>query len=457
MAQTTELLMNTLRTLAETKRFHALKDVTLTMNPFDLAGIFDQLDEKTVTVLFRLLPRDIAGEVFSELERDTQETLIRAFSDSELKLILDDLFTDDAADLVEEMPANIASRILSQADSTLRNDINQILKYPEDSAGSVMTTEFVELREGMTIGQALEHIRNVGLDKETVYTCYVTKAGKLLGTVAAKDLLVARDMEKGIKEIMDGEFVSVLTTTDREEVSILFKRYNLIALPVVDGDNRLAGIITFDDVMDVIEEETTEDITIMSGQTPYEKPYKSTSSFGLYLHRIPWLLILMVSATFTGMIITHFETALAAQVVLTAFIPMLMDTGGNSGSQSSVTVIRAISLGELEFRDLPGVILKELLTALFCGLTLAVVCFGKIMLVDGLLFGNASVTTQVAMSVSCTILLTVMVAKIVGCSLPIIAKKLGFDPAVMASPFITTAVDAISLLIYFGIASLILF
>jgi magnesium transporter len=456
MAQKT-LLTDTLRTLAEAKRFQSIKDVILTMNPFDLAVLFNGLDEKTVTVLFRLLPRDMAGDVFSELDRDTQETLIRAFTDSELKLILNDLFTDDAADLVEEMPANVASRILAQADSTLRNDINQILKYPEDSAGSVMTTEFVKLRENMTIGQALEHIRNVGLEKETVYTCYVTKNGKLLGTVAAKALLVARDMEKGIKEIMEDNFVSVLTTTDREEVSLLFKKYNLIALPVVDGDNRLAGIITFDDVMDVMEQETTEDITIMSGQTPYEKPYKNTSALSLYLHRIPWLLILMVSATFTGMIISHFEAALAAQVVLTAFIPMLMDTGGNSGSQSSVTIIRAISLGELGFKDLPRVILKELLTALFCGLTLAAVCFGKVMLVDGLMFGNASVTVYVALVVSCTILLTVMVAKIVGCSLPIIAKKLGFDPAVMASPFITTAVDAISLLIYFGIASIMLF
>lgn len=456
MAQKT-LLTDTLRTLAEAKRFQSIKDVILTMNPFDLAVLFNGLDEKTVTVLFRLLPRDMAGDVFSELDRDTQETLIRAFTDSELKLILNDLFTDDAADLVEEMPANVASRILAQADSTLRNDINQILKYPEDSAGSVMTTEFVELKENMTIGQALEHIRNVGLEKETVYTCYVTKNGKLLGTVAAKALLVARDMEKGIKEIMEENCISVLTTIDREEVSLLFKKYNLIALPVVDGDNRLAGIITFDDVMDVMEQETTEDITIMSGQTPYEKPYKNTSALSLYLHRIPWLLILMVSATFTGMIISHFEAALAAQVVLTAFIPMLMDTGGNSGSQSSVTIIRAISLGELGFKDLPRVILKELLTALFCGLTLAAVCFGKVMLVDGLMFGNASVTVYVALVVSCTVLLTVMVAKIVGCSLPIIAKKLGFDPAVMASPFITTAVDAISLLIYFGIASIMLF
>ncbi len=451
------LLKETLQTLAETKRFQTIKDVILTMNPIDLATLFNDLDEKTVTVLFRLLPRDMAGEVFSELDRDTQETLIRAFSDSELKLILQDLFTDDAADLVEEMPANIASRILAQADVTLRNDINQILKYPEDSAGSVMTTEFVELKEKMTVAQALAHIRDVGLVKETVYTCYVTSGGKLLGTVAAKDLLTTRDLEMGIKELMDKNFVSVLTTTDREEVSLLFKKYNLIALPVVDGENRLAGIITFDDVMDVIEQETTEDITIMSGQTPYEKPYKSTSALSLYLHRIPWLLILMVSATFTGMIISHFEAALAAQVVLTAFIPMLMDTGGNSGSQSSVTIIRAISLGELGFKDLPKVMLKELLTALFCGLTLSAVCFGKVMLVDGLLFGNASVTVYVAMVVSCSILLTVMVAKIVGCSLPILAKKLGFDPAVMASPFITTMVDAISLLIYFGIASMILF
>ncbi len=427
------------------------------MNPADLAALFDTLDEKTLPVLFRLLPRDLAGEVFPETERDTQETLIRVFSDSELKQILEGLFTDDAADLVEEMPANVASRILSQADNTLRSAINQILKYPEDSAGSVMTTEFVELKENMTVSQALDHIRNVGLDKETVYTCYVTRAGKLLATVAAKDLLVEKDMNRKISEIMDENVISVVTTTDREEVAKLFQKYNLIALPVVDAENRLAGIITFDDVMDVMEKEATEDITIMSGQTPYEKSYSNSSPFELYLHRIPWLLILMVSATFTGLIITSFEQALAAQVVLTAFIPMLMDTGGNSGSQSSVTVIRAISLGEIEFRDLPRVMGKELLTAVFCGLSLGAVCFAKLMLIDRLILGNLAVTIPVAMAVCLTIMITVLVAKTVGCTLPVFAWKLGFDPAVMASPFITTVVDALSLLIYFTIASLILF
>lgn len=457
MVRSKVLLQDTLRILVEEKRYSTIKDMILTMNPSDLAALFDSVDEKTLPVLFRLLPRELAGDVFPETERDTQEALIRAFSDNELKQILEDLFADDAADLVEEMPANVASRILSQADSTLRNEINQILKYPEDSAGSVMTTEFVRLNEFMSVSQSLDYIRQVGLDKETVYTCYVTRNEKLIATVAAKDLLVAKDMDTLISEIMDERIISVVTTTDREEVSKLFKKYNLIALPVVDADNRLAGIITFDDVIDFMVEETSEDIAIMSGQTPYEKPYINSTPFELYLHRIPWLMILMVSATFTGMIISGFENALAAQVVLTAFIPMLMDTGGNSGSQSSVTIIRALSLGDIEFKDLPKVILKELVTALLCGISLSIVCFIKLLLIDYLLLGNTGVTIPVALSVSSTVLLTVLVAKTVGCTLPVLAKKIGLDPAVMASPFITTVVDALSLLIYFGIATLILF
>jgi magnesium transporter len=371
--------------------------------------------------------------------------------------VIEELYVDDAVDLVEEMPANVVKRILAQADPQMRKEINDLLRYPENSAGSIMTTEYVSLRPQMTVAEAITRIRRTGVDKETIYTCYVTEGGKLLGTVSVKDLLLCGDDSTKVTEIMDENVISVSTLTDQEEVAKMLSHYDFLALPVVDTDGRMVGIITFDDAMDVIVEETTEDIEKMAGMLPSEKSYLRSSAWDLFKHRIPWLALLMVSATFTGMIITNFESALAAQVVLTAFIPMLMDTGGNSGSQASVTVIRALSLGELEFADAPKVIWKEIRTAVLCGVALAALCFAKIMLVDRMLLGNTDIDTRTAFVVCFTMALTVLIAKIVGCSLPMGAKKLGFDPAVMASPFITTIVDALSLLVYFGVATALLF
>jgi magnesium transporter len=390
------------------------------------------------------------------METEAQELLIRSFSDNELKEIVDELYVDDAADLVEEMPANVVKRILKQADPEMRRSINQILRYPEYSAGSIMTTEYVSLRPSMTVEEAILRIRRQGVDKETIYTCYVTRDRHLLGLVTVKDLLLADDDETKIEDIMITNLISVTTHTDQEEVGRMFSKYNFLALPVVDKENRMVGIVTFDDAMDVIEEEVTEDIELMGGMLPSEKTYLRSSTFELFKNRIPWLMLLMVSATFTGLIITAFEGALAAQVALTAFIPMLMGTGGNSGSQSSVTVIRALSLDELNFSDIWRVIWKELRTALLCGIALAVVCFGKIWLVDKLLMGNESITLMIDLVVCLALLVTVIFAKVVGGTLPLLAKALKLDPAVMASPFITTIVDALSLLVYFLFARALL-
>ena len=446
----------TLKILLEGRKYASVKDILTTMSPADIAAIFDDLDEQHLPMLFRLLPKDLAAETFVEMEPDNQELLIQSFSDTELKAVINELYVDDAVDLVEEMPANVVRRILAQAAPSMRRDINQILHYPEDSAGSVMTTEYVWLKADMTVEQAIKHIRATGVDKETIYTCYVTERRKLVGLCSIKDLLLAKDDNMLVSSIMETNFISVSTHTDQEEVAQMFSKYNLLALPVVDSEGRMVGIITVDDAMDVMEEETTEDMEIMAGMTPSDKTYLRSTPIDLFIHRIPWLLILMISATFTGLIITGFETALARLVVLTAFIPMLMDTGGNSGSQSSVTIIRALSLGEVEFEDIGKVIIKELCTAVLCGISLAVVCFGKVMLVDRILLSNPDVTVKVALVVCATMALTVVVAKTIGCSLPIIAKKLGFDPAVMASPFITTIVDALSLLIYFTITKAVL-
>jgi len=446
----------TLKILLEGRKYASVKDILTTMNPADIAAIFDDLDEQHLPMLFRLLPKDLAAETFVEMEPDNQELLIQSFSDTELKAVINELYVDDAVDLVEEMPANVVRRILAQAAPSMRRDINQILHYPEDSAGSVMTTEYVWLKADMTVETAIKHIRATGVDKETIYTCYVTESRKLVGLCSIKDLLLAKDDNMLVSSIMETNFISVSTHTDQEEVAQMFSKYNLLALPVVDSEGRMVGIITVDDAMDVMQEEATEDMEIMAGMTPSDKTYLRSTPIDLFIHRIPWLLILMISATFTGLIITGFETALARLVVLTAFIPMLMDTGGNSGSQSSVTIIRALSLGEIEFEDIGKVILKELCTAVLCGISLAVVCFGKVMLVDRVLLSNPDVTVKVALVVCATMALTVIVAKTIGCSLPIIAKKLGFDPAVMASPFITTIVDALSLLIYFTITKSVL-
>ena len=447
----------TIKALLDEKKYQSTKDILLTMNPADIAAIFEELAEERIPLLFRLLPKEAAAETFAELDPRLQELMIRGLSDTELREIVNELYVDDAADLVEEMPANVVKRILAQADPQMRKEINEILRYPENSAGSIMTTEYVSLRPGMTVAEAIARIRKTGVDKETIYTCYVTESRKLLGTVSVKDLLLAEDDATPVSQIMDEYVISVNTLTDQEEVAQMLAKYNFLALPVVDTDGHMVGIVTFDDAMDVLVEETTEDIEKMAGIMPTEKPYLRSSAWDLFKHRIPWLMLLMVSATFTGMIITSFESALAAQVVLTAFIPMLMDTGGNSGSQSSVTIIRALSLGELEFADLPRVIWKEIQTAFLCGLALAALCFAKIMLFDRLLLGNTDITALTAFVCCFTMAVTVLIAKMVGCTLPICAKKLGLDPAVMASPFITTIVDALSLLVYFAFARALLF
>ena len=450
------ILEKTIGKLLDEKKYPTLRDILITMNPSDLAGIFEGMEQERIPLLFRLLPKELAAETFVEMEPEAQELLIRGFSDSELKEVIDELYIDDAVDLVEEMPANVVRRVLSQADPETRRSINELLKYPENSAGSLMTTEFVTLRPDMTVGESILRIRRTGFDKETIYTCYVTEGGRLTGLVTVKDLLLAKDDDELVRDIMEEHVISVTTSTDQEKVARMFAKYNFLAFPVVDNEERLVGIITFDDALDVMEEETTEDMELMGGMSPSEKSYRRSSVMDLFRQRIPWLLLLMISATFTGMIITSFETALAAQVALTAFIPMLMDTGGNSGSQSSVTVIRAISLGELSFKDLPMVVWKEIRTAVLCGISLAVVCFLKIMLIDRLLLSNDDITVTVALVVCLTLIVTVFLAKSVGAVLPLTAKRLGFDPAVMSSPFLTTIVDALSLLVYFGIARILL-
>lgn len=457
MASHSVTVEQTLGKLLQEKRYSAIRDVLVTMNPADIAAIFNEVPREQLPLLFRLLPKEPAAETFVEMEPETQELLIHGFSDSELHEVVDELYVDDAVDLVEEMPANVVKRILAQASPDMRKEINEILRYPENSTGSIMTTEYISLRPEMTVTQAFERIRRTGVDKETIYTCYVTKERQLLGLVTVKDLLLCPDRETKVEELMNPNVITVSTLTDQEETSRMLSKYDFLAMPVVDGGGRMVGIVTFDDAMDVLQEEVTEDIEIMGGMTPSDKTYMRSSPLDLFKHRIPWLLLLMVSATFTGMIITGFENALAAQVVLTAFIPMLMDTGGNSGSQSSVTVIRAISLGEVDFMDLAAVVWKEIRSSVMCGIALACACFGKIMLIDRLLLHNSDVTVMVALVVCFTMVLTVMVAEMIGCTLPIIAKRLGFDPAVMASPFITTIVDAVSLLLYFGIASVLLF
>ncbi len=456
MAEHSVTVENTLQTLLNDKKYSTIRDILVTMNPADIAAVFAGVEQEKLPLLFRLLPKELAAESFVEMEPEEQEALIKGISDKELRQVMDELYVDDAVDIVEEMPANVVQRILAQADPEMRKEINEILQYPEDSAGSVMTTEYVKLTPDMTVGDAILRIRRTGVDKETIYTCYVLQNRLLVGTVSVKSLLLAPSDLQTIDSIMETNLITVTTHTDQEEVAQMMSKYNLLAIPVVDGDNRMVGIVTFDDAMDVVEEETTEDMEIMAGMTPSDKTYLRSSPLDLFKHRIPWLALLMVSATFTGLIISNFEKKLEAMVCLTAFIPMLMDTGGNSGSQSSVTVIRAISLGELEFRDLGKVLWKEIRTAIICGVVLSVLCIGKIILVDQMILHTKDVDFTVALVVGLTLAVTVLCAKVVGCSLPMLAKKLGFDPAVMASPFITTIVDALSLLVYFGIATALL-
>ncbi len=435
--------------LAAQKKFRQLKSVLVEMNEVDIAEFLDEVEPEQQAVIFRLLPKDVAAEVFAYLEdSEDQEKLIGALSDKELREVLDELYLDDTVDIIEDMPANMVSRILRNTDASTRSQINQLLNYPKDSAGSLMTTEFVSLHPDATVEESFARIRKEGLDKETVYTCYVTRNRVLEGVVTVRRMLLST-YETHIRDIMESNVLSVHTHTDKEEVAQMFSKYDISALPVVDSDERLVGIITFDDAMDVMEEEATEDIEKMAAILPTDKPYFQTGVVETWKHRVPWLLLLMISATFTGTILGVFEDALASNAALTLFIPMLMDTGGNSGGQASVTIIRAMSLGDIEFSDWLRVIWKELRVAVLCAVTLGVVVFAKVILLD-----RKSVT--VALVVSLTILVTIIIAKLVGCTLPMLAKKLGFDPAVMASPFITTVVDALSLVVYFAIATRIL-
>lgn len=437
--------------LLQEKQFARLKSELTDMNPADIASLVEEMDEvdefgeRELTLMYRILPKETAADVFSYMDSGTQMTLINAFSDSELHDVIDELYIDDTVDLIEEMPANVVSRILKNTDLDTRKQINQLLNYPKDSAGSVMTTEFVYLPKTYTVKDAFEQIRSIGLVKETVYTCYVTENRRLLGIVTVLDMLVA-DYDTLISDIMNTNVISVSTHDDQEVAAKMLSKYDLAAIPVVDSDKRLVGIVTFDDAMDVIQDEDTEDIEKMAALLPSEKPYMKTSALKIWKQRIPWLMLLMVSATFTGMILDHFEVALSAVPALTIFIPMLMDTGGNSGSQAAVTIIRGLSLGEISFRDIFKVMWKEFRVGILCATSIALVVLAKVTFFDRK--GMA-----IAVVVALTVFFVIITAKMIGGLLPMIAKKIGFDPAVMASPFITTIVDAISLLLYFTIAS----
>ena len=444
--------------LIQGKNYTRLRTHLSQMNPADIALILEDVPSKDLLVIFRILPKESAAEVFVEMDSDMQQMLIEAFSDAELRAVLDELFLDDAVDIIDEMPATVAKRIIKQADSDTRKQINQLLAYPDESAGSIMTTEYIDLKKDMTVDEAFDRIRAVGLDSETIYTCYVTdKSRRLQGIVSVKELLLS-DKTAVLSDIMDCNIIFANTLDDKEDVADKFQKYDLVAMPVVDKEDRLVGIITVDDAIDVMVEEATEDIEKMAAILPSDKSYFKTGVISTFKARIPWLMLLMISATFTGAIISSFESKLTAVPALIAFIPMLMDTAGNCGSQSSVTVIRSISLGDIEFKDILRVLWKELRVAFICSLALAAVNFVKLWLVDNLLLGTFDTGKQLLqIAVVCvTQFFTVIVAKAVGCMLPIIAKKLGFDPAVMASPFITTIVDAISLAIYFAIAILLL-
>lgn len=453
MEQVNVTLTETIKVLLDDKKFSTLRDILITMKPFDIAAVFENLQDEKMPILFRILPKELAAETFVEMDDETQEFLIHGFSDSELKEVVDELFVDDAVDLIEEMPANVVKRILRQADKDMRKQINELLKYPEDSAGSIMTTEFIVLRPNMTAEMAIKRIRRTGVDKETIYTCYVTDANnKLIGITTVKDLLLAEDDEL-VKSIMEENVISVTTLADQEQVAQMFSNYNFLALPVVDNENRLVGIVTIDDAIDVIQEEATEDIEKMAAVLPSDKPYMKTSVFGLYKKRAPWLLILMLSATFTSAIISSFEAVLANVLILSSFIPMITGSGGNAGSQASVSVIRALSLGEIHFKSIFLVLWKEFRVSILCGITLAAANFVKLLLFD--LNGQEN-AFMIALVISLTLVGTIIMAKLVGSSLPLLASKVGFDPAVMANPLISTVCDSLSLLIYFGVAKLIL-
>ena len=437
------------RLLSE-KQYKAIKSIFDTMNPVDTALLLPEFEEREIVLLFRLIPKENASMVFSYIEPEQQQILLEAFTDNELKVIMDDMFIDDAVDVIEEMPANVVKRVLAAAGDK-RTAINAILNYPEDSAGSIMNIEYIKLHPAMTIGDALKKIKTSGEYYETVNICYVVEKHKILGTITAMDLLTCDDDEM-VTDVMDENVITVTTTTDKEEVAQLFDKYDLLTIPVVDKENCIVGIVTVDDAIDVIQEEAEEDFQKMAAIAPTDKPYLRTSIWDLWKVRIPWLIFLMISATFTGVIISSFEDALSKVVILTAYIPMIMGTGGNSGSQSSVMVIRGISLGEIEIKDVLKVLWKEIRVSVLCGVSLAIACFVKILVIDGMLLHTEGVDELVALVVALTLCATVICAKIIGCVLPIFAKILHLDPAVMASPFITTIVDAVSLLVYFAIA-----
>lgn len=445
-----------LNTLLENRSMRALQLKLEDMNEFDVAEFLSEIDEKKRPMVFRMLAKETAAEVFANFDVDDQEQIINSITDSELAAILEELFVDDAVDMMEELPANVVKRVMRAATPDTRRLINQYLHFPENSAASMMTAEFIDLKKYMNVRESIARIRRIGEDKETIYTCFVTSADRRLeGVVSVKDLLL-HDDETVIEDIMDRNVVYAVTTDDREEVSGKISDYDLLAIPVVDREGRLVGIVTVDDVIDVMEAETTEDFEKMAAMTPSDKPYSRTAVKDMWKNRIPWLMFLMLSATFTSMIITDFEDSLAAQAVLVGFIPMLMGTGGNSGAQASTAVIRSISLGDTEPGDAPKVAWKEWRVAVLCGLSLALINFVKMLLVDRLLLGNGAVTVLVAATVSCSIVFIVMFAKVVGSMLPLLAEKIGVDPAVMANPLISTITDAVSLLIYFEMARLVL-
>ena len=442
--------------MLDNRNMKALRERMDEMPEFDVAEFLSSLEDNRMPMLFRLLSKEKAAEVFANFDAPDQERIINSITDSELAGIVEELYVDDAVDMMEELPANVVKRVMRTATSETRNLINQYLHYPENSAGSIMTAEFVDLKKYMSVKDAFARIRRIGEDKETIYICFVTSADrKLEGIVTVKDLLLA-DPETVIEDLMDRSVIYAVTTEDQESVSEKFSDYDLMALPVVDKENRLVGIVTVDDIIDVMEQEATEDIQLMAGMTPSDKPYLRTGITEMWKNRIPWLMFLMLSATFTSMILTSFEDRLAVQTVLIAFIPMLMGTGGNSGAQASTAVIRSLSLGDVEPRDVLKVMWKEWRVALLCGLSLAAVNFVKMLLLDGMLLGNDSITVSVAATVSVSIVFIVMFAKVVGSFLPIAAEKIGVDPAVMANPLISTLTDAVSLLIYIFVAKLIL-
>ena len=449
-----EISIDTLKTmlanLDDAKKYQSLRDVMETLPAPDLAAVFEDLPAEKLPVLFRLCPKDLAADVFAELTPATQQQLIDGLTDTELKAVVDELFVDDATDLVEEMPANVVKRILAQADPTTRRMINELLKYPEDSAGGVMTTELMELRPDMTVAQAMEAIRRNGFDKETINNCYVTDdSRRLVGVVSLRVLVLAKNTEEPIKDLMDSNVVSVSTTTDQEDVSKLFEKYGFLAIPVVDAENRLVGIVTIDDAISILQDEASEDIAKMNAIGPSDKPYFKQSMWDLYKSRAPWLLFLMISATFSSLVIRGYEDALAAVTVLTAYIPMLTDAGGNAGSQSTSTIIRGMAVGDIQPHDLPRILWRESRVALLCGGTLAVCNFAKMLLFD-------RIAAPVALVVCLTLICTILLSQIIGGILPVAAEKLHVDPAVMASPLITTIVDTTTLLVYFNIAKALL-